>query len=136
MRARPAVVVLVVWTLFVWSTRFGTIWSDEDLSTAGKLGRTALALSFTLLAVAVAAAAWRAGPATLRSAVLALAGWTTMVWAVRSVGIVAGDHDLGFKVVHVVLAVVSVLLAAWAARSVSRTTQPEAMEVAGQHSRQ
>jgi hypothetical protein len=122
-RVRPpvAVVVLVAWTLLVWATRFGTIWGDDDLTTAGKLGRTALALSFTVLALAVAVAAWRAraGAAGLRNAVGALAGWTMVVWLVRGVQIVIGDHDAGFKVVHVVLALVSIALSVWALGSVS-----------------
>jgi hypothetical protein len=113
-----AVAALVAWTLLVWTTRIGNIWGDDALDTAGKVGRTALALSFTVLAVAVAVAALRRGPGPLRWTVAALASWTTGVWVVRSVGIVASDHDLGFTVVHLVLAAVSIVLAALAARSV------------------
>jgi hypothetical protein len=125
-RARPplAVVVLVVWTLLVWATRFGTIWSDDELTTAGKLGRTALALSFTVLALGVAVAAWRARRPVLRNAVGTLAGWTMVVWLVRAVQIVIGDHDTGFKVVHVVLAVVSIALSVWALGSVEEERSP------------
>jgi hypothetical protein len=112
-----AAVVLTIWTVLVWTTRFGTIWSDGDLDTAGKLGRTALALTFTLLAAGVAVALWRRADAALGWLVVALAGWTTAVWIVRSVGIAAGDHDTGFKVVHLILAVVSIGLSAWAVRS-------------------
>jgi hypothetical protein len=127
MRRYPgAVVALVVWTLFVWSTRFGTIWSDDDLDTAGKLGRTALGLSFTVLAITVAVAAWRRAAVALRWSVVALAGWTTAVWLVRSVGITVGDHEVGFKVVHLVLAVVSIALSALAVRSLER--RPERPE--------
>lgn len=117
MRRNAAVVALVVWTPFVWSTRFGTIWSDDGLDTAGKLGRTALALSFTVLALAVAVTAWRRAWGAMRSTVVALAAWTTVVWVPRSVGIVVGDHSAAFKVVHLVLAVVSIGLSVWAVSS-------------------
>lgn len=113
---QPAVIALVVWTLLVWTTRIGNIWGDDALSTADKSGRTALALSFTVLAVAVAAALIRRAP-WLRPAVVALAGWTVVVWVVRAVGIAAGDHDAAFIVVHLVLAVVSGALAVLAVRS-------------------
>lgn len=50
---------------------------------------------------------------------VALAVWTTGVWIVRAGDIVlGGDHEVGFVVVHVVLAVVSIALATLAARSV------------------
>lgn len=112
------VVALVVWTLLIWTTRIRNIWGDDGLDTAGKWGRTALALSFTVLALAVAVAAWRRAPAARRGSVVALAGWTTAVWLVRSVDITAGHHDAAFKVVHLVLAVVSIVLSVLAVREV------------------
>lgn len=122
LRRHWAVVALVAWTFFVWTTRIGNIWNDDDIDTAGKVGRTALALSFTLLALVVVAAlvgrpAWLWRPVRLQRAVGALAGWTVAVWLVRGTSIVLGDHDTAFKVVHAVLAVVSIALAALAARS-------------------
>ena len=114
-----AVVALVAWTFFVWTTRIGNIWNDEGLDTAGKWGRTALALSFTVLAVVVVVALVKRHrhPGWLKPAVLALAAWTTAVWVVRDTSILVGDHDTAFKVVHTVLAVVSIALAALAVRS-------------------
>jgi hypothetical protein len=117
MRRNLPVLALVVWTFFVWTTRIGNIWGDDDLDTAGKVGRTALALSFTVLAAVVLLALWRGTGAQSRMAVLALAGWTAAVWAVRDTSILIGDHDTAFKVVHTVLAVVSIGLAAWALTS-------------------
>jgi hypothetical protein len=117
LRRHRAALALVVWTFFVWTTRIGNIWRDDDLDTAGKWGRTALAASFTVLAVAVVVALWRrSGPARLAVVVGALAAWTTAVWLVRGTGIVLGDHEVGFKVVHTVLAVVSIILSALAWR--------------------
>ena len=85
-RSRAAVALVAV-TFVIWTTRIGNIWGDADLSDGEKWARTALALSFTILAAAVAMAlvrraAWR--PTAER----VLAGWTFGVWVTRSVGIV------------------------------------------------
>ena len=124
MRRRAWVVALVTWTFFVWTTRVGNIWRDDALDTAGKVGRTALALSFTLLALAVVGALWRR-PAWVRPTVVALAAWTTGVWLVRDTSILFGDHDTAFKVVHTVLAIVSIALSALAVREPASVTTPE-----------
>jgi len=124
MRGRWAVVALVAWTFFVWTTRIGNIWRDDDLETAGKVGRTALAMSFTLLALAVVGALWRR-PSWLRPTVIALAVWTTGVWLVRDTSILVGDHDVAFKVVHTMLAVVSIGLSALALRQPTPDRTPE-----------
>lgn len=115
------VLALVVWTFLVWTTRIGNIWRDDDLDDAGKLGRTGLALSFTVLALAVVVFGWRKATETGRRALLALAGWTVAVWVVRSTAMLAGDWDAGFKVVHTLLALVSIALAVLALRSIRAT---------------
>jgi hypothetical protein len=106
--------VLAGWTLFVWTSRIGNIWNDADASTGSKVGSTALALSFTVLAVAVVVTGWRRAERERWTAVVALAAWTTGVWLVRMITIAGGDRAVGFKVVHGVLAVVSIALAVWA----------------------
>jgi hypothetical protein len=121
-RRRPLTITLCVWTLLVWTTRVGNIWGDDDLTTGERWGRTALAMSFTLLAVAVGYALYRRQP-WLGRAVTALAGWTIGVWAVRAIGIAAGDHDAAFVIVHLVLAVVSTALAVLAVREQPRATE-------------
>lgn len=113
---RGPVIALVAWTFLVWTTRIGNIWRDDALDTSGRVGRTALALSFTVLAALVVGALLRR-PALVRPAVVALAGWTAAVWVVRDTSILVGDHDTAFKVVHTILAVISIALAAWAFRS-------------------
>ncbi len=120
MRAHRSAVALVAWTFLVWTTRIGNIWRDTDLDTAAKWARTALALSFTVLALGVVVALRRRAPAPLVAAVGVLAAWTTGVWIVRGAGIVAADHAAGFTVVHTVLAVVSIVLAAFAWRETRR----------------
>jgi len=131
--ARVPAFVLAGWTLFVWTTRIGNIWSDDAASTSSKVGSTALALSFTVLALAVAITAGRRMWTALRPAVLGLAGWTVAVWAVRMVTILGDDRSVGFKAVHGVLAVVSVALAAWAARSVIEAPQQDESAVGSRY---
>ncbi len=114
--SRRWTIALIVWTLLVWTTRIGNIWNDADLTEGEKWGRIALALSFTVLAVAVAYAVVRQTP-WRRVAVAALGGWTVVVWLVRAIGIATGDHDAAFIVVHLVLAIVSVALSVLAVRA-------------------
>lgn len=122
---RRATSALAAWSLLVWTGRIRNIWTDDSLSTSGQVGRTALALSFTVLALAALVTVLR--PVSRRASTLVvdlLAGWTVAVWAVRTPGILLQDHELGFKVVHVVLAVVSVALAALATLEAHRAAVP------------
>jgi hypothetical protein len=115
-------VALVAWSLFVWTTRIRNIWGDDTLSTSEQVTSTALALSFTVLALIALVTVLRP-PARGRVATLAvdaLSAWTVAVWAVRVPAILLDDHGAAFKVVHTVLAVVSVALAALAVREVRR----------------
>jgi hypothetical protein len=109
---RP-VVAFAVWTLFVWGGRIRNAVSDD----AGA-GPIVLAATFVALAVLVLATrgGWRP--------VVALAGWTVAVWAVRAVDIaLLSDHGAAFIAVHLVLAAVSVTLALWSARTVTRSAR-------------
>ena len=118
---RRATSALAAWSLLVWTSRIRNIWTDDALTTSGQVGRTALALSFTVLAVAALVTVLR--PVSHRASTLVvdvLAGWTVAVWAVRVPGIMLNDHEVAFVVVHVVLAVVSVALAALAVAEAHR----------------
>lgn len=114
-RRLPFTIGLCAWTLLVWTTRIGNIWGDDDLTTGEKWGRTGLALSFTVLVLVVGHALYHRRP-WRGLAVKVLAGWTIGVWLTRSFGIATGDHEAGFIAVHLVLAVVSIGLAAQAVR--------------------
>jgi hypothetical protein len=123
LRRTPVTAALVAWTLLVWTTRLRNIWADDALDLGGRLGRSALAGSFTVLAVLVAVGLWLGRSRSvgwLRPAVLALAGWTVAVWVVRMAGIATGGHGVGFVVVHLLLAVASVALAGLAVREPHR----------------
>jgi len=118
-------VALVIWSLLVWTTRIRNIWSDDELSTADQWWRTALAMSFTLLALVVGVALYLRST-WQRPVVLALAVWTIGVWVVRSIGIATAEHDGAFVAVHLVLATVSIGLAVLAARELRAQVKPRA----------
>ena len=107
---------LVAWTVFVWGTRIGTIWSDDDLETVAQVGRTLLVASFLLLAAAAVVALVR-HDARLVPIVRVFAVWTAGVWIVRMIDMATGDHSGAFVVVHGVLALVSLVLAGLAFRT-------------------
>ncbi len=113
-----------LWTLVVWATRIDNIWADEGLDTAGKLARTALAVSFVVFAVLTLAWAGRERRHGFRPCTIYLLGpfaaWTVLVWVIRGAGIVVDDHGAAFKVVHTVLAAVSIVLALAAVRALRR----------------
>ena len=99
-------IVFAVATLVIWAGRIRNIVADD--------GAVAELVVPGLL---VALAVW-----TLidRQRVRLLAGVTIAVWAVRVPLVLVRDHEASFKVVHVVLAVVSVVLAVLATREVNR----------------
>lgn len=112
---RPAL-VLAAWTFLVWTTRIRNIWTDDSLTTGGQVWRTALAGMFTVFAVGVIVLWRRRSDAA--NWVRAFSIWTVAVWVIRAVQIGLADHGVAFKIVHSVLAIVSVGLALWADRSV------------------
>ncbi|MEY2446644.1 MAG: hypothetical protein QOH79_120 [Acidimicrobiaceae bacterium] len=94
------------WTLFVWGGRIRNG------------GSIVLAASFLVLA---AVALWQRG-----RWITALAVWTIGVWAVRTPQILLDDQSTGFKIVHTVLALMSIGLAISAERHVQRERQAAA----------
>lgn len=111
---------LVGWTWFVWGGRIRNALATDGGAPTATL---ALAGSFVVLAALLAAAVLRdrRGVPGAAQVVLTwiLALWTTGVWGVRAVAIVAsGDHTVGFVAVHVALAVVSIVLSGCAVTAV------------------
>jgi len=137
-------VLLSVWTLFVWGGRVRNIVADPELSQWGAIWRLSLAGSFVLLALALGASLvsvaisskisndwpYRAkGALIAQLSALALGGWGISVWVVRGVDISFGNHPLGFKVVHAILAVVTIGLSAWTWLVSANRSRPEATQV-------
>ena len=141
-----SVAVLLLWSLFTWGGRIRNALADDALSSSERGWALALACSFVLPALVLAVAWWlhsgrtpwtgRSVPpvgGALRVATLAFAAWTTGVWLVRGVDIALfSDHEVGFVVVHSVLALVAIgLSAAVAVGLLADVTEPAARADAG-----
>ena len=99
---------LPIFTFLVWTTRIRNIVADD-----WSWPELIVPVGLTVLAVA---AIVRRHPG-----LLLLAAATVAVWAVRVPLVLARDHAAGFKVVHAVLAIVSIALAAGAWRAARAT---------------
>ena len=122
-KAVGPVLGLVGWTLFTWANRIRLAAADTSLHGFSRLWAIGLAIVFTTVALALGAAAlaFVAGSAgvpggRLRRGALALALIGSAWWAVRGVQISLHDHPIGFKVVHSVLALVTIGLSALVGR--------------------
>jgi hypothetical protein len=129
-RLRPyPVAVFCAVTLFIWVNRIWLAWTNGDDSVAAKVLWTipigAFVLAATVLLVAMVTGADRSAR-WFRLLVQAFALGTALFWLIRMPMIALNDHDLtaseevAFKVVHAVLAIVSVS-AAWFAFRWART---------------
>lgn len=105
---------LPVLTLLVWATRIRNIVEQDDWSAAE------LVVPVGLTALAVAALV------KPRQVVPWLAGATVAVWVVRVPLVLVRDHGAAFKVVHVVLAAVSIGVAWLSVSSLRRRRVPAA----------
>lgn len=138
-RLRPyPVAVFCGVTLFTWGNRIWLAWTNDEDSLAEKLVWS-IPITFFVVAAVVVAVALVGG--TDRRApwfvllVRAFAGGTVAYWVVRYPIIAAGDWSIGFKVVHAVLAVASIVAAVAAWRSVSRAVTPAVNRPAARASR-
>ena len=122
---------MVVWTSYVWTTRILNAWTGDE-STSRAVTATLLSASFLVLAAATALVLVRARRRRLATAerrvLQVLAAWSAVVWLVRGVAIALADHDLGFVVVHLVLALVSIGLAVQTWRVARTDAAPEPVE--------
>ena len=105
-RDRVVLLALAGWTLLVWVGRIRNVVASEFEGWAFGW-RLGVAVVFTLSGVLLAATVLtRSSLARPVAGCLALvgAGW----WLVRGTGILLAEYDVGFKVVHTVLATVTV----------------------------
>ena len=122
-RLRPyPVLALAAWSLFLWTSRLGLAWKTAG-STASKVLATVPVAIFVVLGVALLVVLLRRPPAEVRAGrldgngrllVRGVAGWTVAYWLVRTPMILTDGRSAAFHAVHVVLATVSIGLAAWA----------------------
>lgn len=125
MRRRWPVVAFILWTGYVWTTRILNAWTSSEETVTAKVISTVVATALLLGTVALAGILVRARHrALLGSEVRVARGMavaTVVVWAVRVPQILLdGDHGVPFKVVHVLLAGLSLVLAALTWRVANR----------------
>lgn len=133
-RVLPLIPILV-WTLFVWSSRIRNVWTDEDLSTGGQWLRTGYAVVFLAFGVALTTMLWRRRPepldATGQRVLAVFLAWTVAFWLIRGIGIIVDDHTTSFTVIHTILMIISIGLAGWAATVVERRSISSSPAAAG-----
>jgi hypothetical protein len=113
LRSRWPVALFVPWTLFVWFNRVVNTMGDDE---ANKPLTLALALSVVVPVVLVGVVLVQSRDRRLREPearlLQAAALWTVVVWLVRGTEIgLSSEHGAAFKVVHLVIGVISVALA-------------------------
>jgi hypothetical protein len=114
---------LVIWTLFVWTSRIRNVWADEDLTTGGQILRTGYSVVFLTGGLFAAWVLWSRRGSALRSSdrvgLAVFFAWSVVFWLIRGIGIIVDDHDAGFTAIHTVLMVISLGLV-WLAVPVVR----------------
>jgi hypothetical protein len=120
---------LVGWTLFTWANRIRNVANDASLEGMSRVWSLSIAVLFVAAALALGAlaTAWVAGDANVVSrrlsrAALGLAVFGAGWWAVRVVQIATHEHNLGFKLVHGVLAAITIGMGALVVRWSQRLT--------------
>lgn len=116
LRSRIVLLAFVLWTGFVWVNRIANTLRSETESAGAKTFSSVLSvvlLAFAVAVIVVLVAAW-SSPLSAGGAkvLMTAAALTVVVWLVRVPQILIADHTAAFKVVHVALGVISVVLAA------------------------
>ena len=106
--------LLVAWTAIVWVGRIRNLIGDDTLANWDRAWGIVVALLFLVLAAVTATlplGLWHRRPLGSTRLVAIFCLWTIAFWGIRGVGLLLADHEAGFKVVHTVLAGVSIGLA-------------------------
>ncbi len=117
--------ILIVWTLGIWGSRLRNIQSDDDLTGVDRIVAIGVAYAFLATATATGAAILRRSPWETYS-LMALVAIGIVRWTLRGPIIVfSGEWDVGFKVVHTVLWLVTIALSvlAWREHREARTAK-------------
>lgn len=110
--------IAAVWTVIVWGNRIALLTSDAGADDWFRIGG-ALAFAVALGVVAVLTKK-AASPSQWATPVAwGFLTFTVAVWVPSVVRVLPGAYDIGFKVVHAVLALVSGLVALHTVRSAS-----------------
>lgn len=117
---------LVGWSAFVWGNRLNNLVADDatagEWAVSGSLSAVSLVLALGAAVVAVQAwrRSWPTPTAGARRLLRVLAWWSIGVWVVRGLDIALDWRSVGFVVVHLVLAAVSIGLGLGLLRALGR----------------
>ena len=119
------------WTVFVWGiVRVRNILGDDALSTSARNQALLLSATFWVPAVIIgvmlglATAKKQPLGSAVGNGLMGLAAWSVLVWIFRAVDIALfSDRGAAFIVVHVVLGVISIVLAGLAVKEVRELGQ-------------
>ena len=117
---RALAAVIVVWALVTWGGRIGLLSGGEPVSSWVRI------VGSLVVALAAGWALWRPGRLT-STIVWVYASVTALVWVTSVFSVWTTAHELAFRLVHTVLAAVSLTVATLAVRAVtrSRSGRPE-----------
>jgi hypothetical protein len=121
-------------TLAIWGNRIWLAWTQTDTTLPAKLAYSIPITAFVASSVVVIVLMWRGidqSSGGFRNLVRAFSAGTVVFWAIRLPMILSHNHAVPFKVVHTVLAIVSVAGAVGAWRALdgeagSRAASPDA----------
>ncbi len=125
-RTRTLAFVNAAWMTFVWVTRIRNAAGDDTISSTTRTLAFLLSGACLTAAAALVVTAVRRRPVKL---LIAIAYAHCAVWVLRGTQIALGDRGAAFKIVHVVLALVSIGLGALLIRSASRSQLANAATV-------
>jgi hypothetical protein len=103
------------WTVFVWLTRV------RNLLKGNESAWWLIPAVFFLAGGVLCLLAWRRGSEAHVAPIRAFAALGSLYWLIRAVAMVAGDRTVGFKVVHVLLALMTVALSGAAVNHLHRS---------------
>lgn len=113
-------VLLVIWTIAIWGSRLRNALDDDELRGGERFSAVFIAAGFVVLAIVFAVALARS--ASWRWPAVVILGAAGIVrWTLRGPVIALSDEfETGFKVVHTVLWLVTVVLSIFALRETAR----------------
>lgn len=112
---------LLAWSVVLWISRLRNVLSNDELDATGTALRVGVVVVFVGLAVGAFVALRRGELRVLWVLIL----WTVGYWIIRGGGILIDDYSVGFKAIHTVLTVVSLVLAVLAARQLRGDSSAE-----------
>jgi hypothetical protein len=115
-----SVLAFGAWNAVIWLARIRNIVADESLGTGGRALWLVPAVVFGFGGLLAVAAWWRGGVALARPLTAVVAA-VVLYWPVRTVLILLDGRSMAFRLVHVVLAAVSVSLAVAVWRRLQQT---------------